>query len=67
MRTAFVLTISLIIYLSALNCNSQIASNALSVGGDFGKNWISSFKTQNPQTAEQKSQKNDLWSWGSSP
>jgi hypothetical protein len=41
-----------------------------SVGGDFGRSWISEFKAQNNETekANQSDDKaNDLWSWGNSP
>jgi hypothetical protein len=65
-RTAFAAIISLTICLIAAGCYAQSMSNPQSVGGDFGRSWISSFKAQNPQPAEQNL-KNDLWSWGSSP
>jgi len=66
MRAAFAVIISLIICLSTVGCYAQSMSDPQSVGGDFGRNWISSFRAQNPQPAEQNL-KNDLWSWGSSP
>jgi hypothetical protein len=50
----------------AAGCYAQSMSYPQSVGGDFGRNWISSFKAQNPQQAE-PNLKNDFWSWGSSP
>jgi hypothetical protein len=66
MKAAFAVIVSLTICLLAIGCYAQSTSSALSVSGDFGKNWISSFKAQNPQQAEQNL-KNDLWSWGGSP
>ena len=64
MRAAFGVMVSLIIFLLAAGCYAQSVSNPQSVSGDFGRNWISSFKAQNPQPGEQDL-KNDLWSWGS--
>ena len=66
MRTALGTIILLMILLLAAGCHAQSMGNPQSVGGDFGRNWISSFKAQNPVPAEQNL-KNDLWSWGSSP
>jgi hypothetical protein len=65
MRTAFAAIISLTICLLAAGCYAQIMSYPQNVGGDFGRNWISSFQAQYPQPAE-TNLKNDLWSWGSS-
>jgi hypothetical protein len=36
-----------------------------SVGGDYGKSWISDFKSQNEKPKEDL--KNDLWDWGGAP
>jgi hypothetical protein len=66
MRTAFAVIISLTICLLEAGCYAQSSGSLQSVGGDFGRDWISSFKAQNPQQAE-TNLKNDLWSWGSSP
>lgn len=66
MRIAFAVTISLIMCLLAGGCYAQSMSYPQSVSGDFGRNWINSFKAQNPQPAEQNL-KNDLWTWGGSP
>lgn len=65
-KTAFAVIISLTICLLAISCYAQSMSNPQSVSGDFGRNWISSFKAQNPLPAEQNL-KNDLWTWGGSP
>jgi hypothetical protein len=66
MKAAFALALSLTICLLAIGCYAQSTSGPQNVGGDFGRNWIGSFKAQNPQPAEQNL-KNDLWTWGSSP
>ncbi|MFZ3147800.1 MAG: hypothetical protein WA137_02030 [Methanothrix sp.] len=66
MKAAFAVIVSLTICLLAIGCYGQSTSSALSVSGDFGKNWISSFKAQNLKPAEQNLKK-DLWSWGGSP
>lgn len=66
MKTAFAVIAILTLCILTSDCNSQMASNAQSVGGDFGKDWISSFKAQNPQPSKQNLE-NDLWSWGSAP
>jgi hypothetical protein len=66
MKTAFATIISLTLCLLSIGCDAQSMSYPQSVSGDFGRDWISSFKAQNPQPAEQNL-KNDLWSWGSYP
>ena len=66
MRQELAAIASLIICLMAMASYAQSTDSALSISGDFGREWISSFKAQNPQPAEQNL-KNDLWSWGSSP
>ena len=66
MRTAFAVIISLTICLLAAGCYAQSMGFPQNVGGDFGRNWISSFNAQNPPPLE-PNLKNDLWSWGSSP
>lgn len=66
MRTAFVVMVTLVIFLLAAGCYAQSMSNPQFVGGDFGRNWIGGFKAQNPQPAGQNLE-NDLWSWGSAP
>jgi len=66
MNVASAPAILLIICLLAANCFAQSTSNFQSVGGDFGKKWISSFEAQDSTSSEQN-QTNDLWSWGGSP
>ncbi len=53
--------------LLAAGCYAQSTSHFQSVGGEYGQNWIGSFKAQNPQPAEESSKGGDLWSWGSAP
>jgi hypothetical protein len=66
MRMILAVVASLTISLIASSCYAQSSSSAISVSGDFGRNWISSIKAQNPEPADQNPE-NDLWSWGSSP
>jgi hypothetical protein len=66
MKTALAGIILLLACLSAHGCYAQSTSNPLSVSGEFGADWISAFKAQNPQTSNQNLE-NDLWSWGGSP
>lgn len=61
--------ILMLLALSALFIASyaQSAGQYQSVGGDFGKTWISNFNAQNPAPAKNDSKSNSLWSWGSAP
>jgi hypothetical protein len=65
MRTALAVIIFLTAFLAA-SYYAPMASSFLGVGGNFGQNWISGFKAQNPQLYEQNL-KNDLWTWGDAP
>ena len=65
-RTEFGVMVLLIVFLLAVDGYAQGIGYPQFVGGDFGKNWISGFKVQNPQPAEGNLE-NDLWSWGSAP
>lgn len=58
--TAFVLSILF------TACSAQLTNQFQSVGGDFGKSWISDFKSQNRPTASENLT-NNLWSWGNAP
>ncbi|MFB3763775.1 MAG: hypothetical protein ACE14P_00850 [Methanotrichaceae archaeon] len=60
------LTIVFILSLLAIPCIAQTSPQFQSVGGDFGKSWITSFQAQN-QPAANDNLKNDLWSWGTAP
>lgn len=53
--------------LLAAGCYAQSTSHFQSVGGEYGQNLISSFKAQNPQSAEESSKSGNLWNWGSAP
>jgi len=66
MRTAFLGMAIPIVCLLATFCYAQSTSGFQSVGGDFGQDWISSFKVQNFRLADQNP-KNDLWIWGGAP
>jgi hypothetical protein len=57
-----VFTLSLLI----VACSAQTMNGFQSVGGDFGKSWISNFQAQNPPAAEENLS-NDLWGWGGAP
>jgi hypothetical protein len=48
MRIAFAAIISLIICLLSVGCYAQSMNYPQSVGGDFGRNWIGSFKPKIP-------------------
>ena len=68
MRTAAI--IILIISLLVVACSAQSTSHFQSVSGEFAKNWISSFKAQNPQPVkpvQKDANGSDLWNWGSAP
>jgi len=67
MRAAFAVAVLLVACLLAGGSLGQSQDRFKSVGGDYGQNWISSFKAQNPDTAKTISNGTDLWSWGSAP
>jgi len=71
MRNAFSLVASLLICLVMFMCSSaQGTSSALSISGDFGRDWIDSLNAKSSQNVSQTAAQdsgNDLWSWGSSP
>jgi hypothetical protein len=66
MRNALLVVIFLTACLTTSCCYAQSISRSQGVGGDFGRNWLSSFKAQNPSEAEQNLE-NGLWTWGGSP
>ena len=75
MRAVLAGIIFLIAFLAS-GCYALNASGFQGVGGNFGQNWISDFKAQNPQLYEQRlyeqrlygqNLKNDLWTWGGAP
>jgi hypothetical protein len=59
--------LSLMFFLIA-TCTAQNTVEFQSVSGEFAKNWINSFKAQNPESIK-KSDDNgtNLWSWGMAP
>ncbi len=76
MKTAFAVIVLVIVFFVAAGCYAQSESHFQSVGGDYGQNWISSFKANNPQPTEESSSgssssgssgNGNLWSWGSAP
>jgi len=67
MRTALAVVALATACLLVAGCYAQSTSHFQSVGGEYGQNWISSFKAQNPQPVEESSESGDLWSWGSAP
>jgi hypothetical protein len=46
---------------------SQCAGRFQSVGGDFGKNMINTFKNQTDPPAAAQDNKSGLWNWGKAP
>jgi hypothetical protein len=67
MRAAFAVAVLLVACLLAGGSLGQSNDRFKSVGGDYGHNWISSLRAQNPETAKAISNGTDLWSWGSAP
>lgn len=45
---------------------SGVTGKFQSVGGDFGKTWITNLQAQNPKQSAQES-KDTLWGWGTVP
>lgn len=69
MRFTVALIIVFMSSLLVISCNAQLTNQFQSVGGDFGKTWISNFLAQNRPTTSTTNEnlKNDLWSWGNKP
>jgi hypothetical protein len=68
MSSKFIVSILLISLISSsplMASRAQPAGGYQSVGGDFGKTWLSNFDAANPKPVENNS--NSLWSWGSAP
>jgi hypothetical protein len=54
--------------LTAGSGSSDAGAAFQSVGGDFGKSWISEFQAQNKEEKNESDDlKNSLWSWGGAP
>jgi hypothetical protein len=72
MKTAFAVVVALLIAcLLAAGCLAQSTSRFQSVGGDYGRNVISSLKAPAPDSqstaASDNSSNNSLWNWGTAP
>ncbi|MBN1235412.1 MAG: hypothetical protein JW999_05095 [Methanotrichaceae archaeon] len=67
MKTALAVVVVLVLCLMATGCYAQDSSRFQSVGGDFGRNVISTIKSDDTQPASASDNSSSLWSWGSSP
>ncbi len=69
---ALILITSLLFCL-AVTCSSQNAPKFQSVSGEFARDWIKSFKAENPQPVQESNisasedNSSDLWKWGGTP
>jgi hypothetical protein len=68
MRIKFAMNMLFLLLILITACGADSPDRFQSVSGEFAKNWITSFKAQNPAPI-QKSEENgsDLWSWGMAP
>ncbi len=77
-RTSVAATASILISLCLLMslvavCSSQNAPEFQSVSGEFARDWIESFKAENPQPGQENQlgsgdrNNSSLWSWGGAP
>jgi len=64
MRIALIAVIALAFYSYSSACGAQ-NDGFQSVSGDFAKNWLNDFLTENPKPTE--NEEGSLWSWGSAP
>jgi hypothetical protein len=67
MKTALAVMIVLIACLLVVNCSAQDTSRFQSLGGDFGRNVISTLKANGTQAAAANNGNNSLWNWGNAP
>jgi len=69
MKTALAVMVVLIACLLAVNCYADGSSRFQSVGGDFGRDVIDTFKANDtmPSNAGDNSSNNSLWNWGAAP
>jgi hypothetical protein len=69
MRVAFAVIVLAIVCLLATACSAQGPSGVQSVSGEFARDWINSYKAQNPQPVQvnRSTNGNDLWNWGKAP
>lgn len=62
------LTALCLLFIITVSCSAQSAPSFQSVSGEFARNWIDSYKAQNPQPVqESRGNGSDLWNWGNAP
>ncbi|MGA9098836.1 MAG: hypothetical protein WB392_07895 [Methanotrichaceae archaeon] len=66
MKLALASVVLLVVCLLTMVCYAQITFSSQYVGGEFGRNWLNNFNTQNPQPPGPKPE-SGLWSWGGAP
>ena len=68
MRIKFAMIMLFLLYILMTTCGADSTDRFQSVSGEYAKNWITSFKAQNPAPV-QRSEENgsDLWNWGMAP
>lgn len=67
MKNSLALALILAACLMTQSCCAQNASRFQSVDGDYGRNLISSIKSDDAKTEAESNSNSSLWSWGSSP
>ncbi|OPY53180.1 MAG: hypothetical protein A4E48_00849 [Methanosaeta sp. PtaU1.Bin060] len=65
MKLILIMILIFTICITAYSQTSGESGRFQSVGGDYGKSWITDFKSQNEQP--EKNLKNELWDWGGAP
>ncbi len=67
MESRFMIVAFLISGILLITCHAESISSYRSVGGDYGRAWLSNFESHNPEpkTADQNS--TNLWTWGGAP
>ena len=68
MRIKFAMIMLFLVSILMTTCGADSPDRFQSVSGEYAKNWITSFKAQNPAPV-QRSEENgsDLWNWGMAP
>ena len=62
------LTFSCLLCIIITACSAQSAPSFQSVSGEFARQWINSYKAQNPQPVQESTGNgSDLWNWGRAP
>jgi len=67
MRFIVALIIAFMSALLVVSCSAQLTNQFQSVGGDFGKTWISNFLAQNQKQTDKENLTSNLWDWGGHP